>query len=109
VGALVVFSMGVLMVASMTSSLSQRFRDSSMRTAVAIVGQQRLDSLAILDYDSLSVGTTTNTIPVLNEVYGYTIRVTQENVVTREVQVELDPSDGSGPRFDGIVYVGRSW
>jgi prepilin-type N-terminal cleavage/methylation domain-containing protein len=108
-GALVVFSVGVLMVTSMTSSLSERMRYASLRTAVTIVGQERLDSLALVDYDSASPGVTTGRMTVLGEAYDCRIAVSQDGVVTRRVRIDLDPVDGSGPTFEGVTVLGRSW
>jgi len=109
IGALMVFSVGVLMVMSMTSSLTTRFHVNTVRTNLAIVGQQRLDSIAALPYDSVSVGNAADTLTISNESYTCTIVVTQTRPTGRTVEVALSPSDGTGPLFEGTVYVVRNW
>ena len=58
IGALVIFSAGVLMVMSLTGTLSLRMERAAIRSELAVRGQERLDSLEILDYSALTVGTT---------------------------------------------------
>jgi beta-xylosidase len=106
---MMIFSVGVLMIMSMTTSLSSRFQSNTLRTNLSIVGQTRLDSIAALDFDSVSVGSVADSITVSNEAYWCTITVTQTDPVSRTVQVSLDPADGTGPLFDGTVYVSRIW
>jgi hypothetical protein len=106
---MVIFSVGVLMIMSLTTSLSSRFQSNTLRTTLSIVGQGRLDSIAALEYDSVSVGSAMDTLNVSNETYTCTMTVTQTDPVSRTVQVSLDPLDGTGPRFDGTVYVARIW
>jgi len=106
-GALIVFSVGVLMVMSMTSSLNTLYHVNSVRTNLAIVGQQRLDSIAALEYDSVSVGSVADTMTISNEAYTCTMTVTQTVPTGRTVQVSLVPTDGLGPAFEGTVYIVR--
>ena len=106
---MVIFSVGVLMITSMTTSLSARFQSNTLRTHLTIVGQERLDSIAVLEYDSVSVGSAMDTLTISHETYTCTMTVTQTDPVSRMVQVSLDPLDGTGPLFDGTVYVVRVW
>lgn len=108
-GAMVIFSVGVLMITSMTTSLSGRFQSNTLRTNLSIVGQGRLDSISAVEYDSVSVGTSSGTLTISNEPYTCTMTVTQTDPVSRTVQVFLSPVDGSGPLFNGTVYVARRW
>lgn len=108
-GAMVIFSVGVLMILSMTTSLAARFQSNTLRTNLAIVGQGKLDSIAVLDYDSVSVGEATHQFVLNNQAYTCTMTTSQPDPVSRMVQVSLDPTDGTGPVFDGTVYVARVW
>ena len=108
-GAMGIFSFGVLMVMSMTTSLSGRYQANTLTTNISIAGQTRLDSLAVLEYEDVSVGVVSDTMTISNELYTCTITVTQTDPVSRTVQVSLDPSDGVGPVFDGTTYVARVW
>ena len=108
-GAMVIFSIGVLMVMNMTTSLTNRYQSNTLRTNLSIVGQGRLDSIGALEYESVSVGNVMDTLTVSNETYTCTIAVSQTDPVSRTVEVSLAPLDGIGPRFDGTVYVVRVW
>ena len=94
---------------SMTTSLSGRYQANTLTTNISIAGQTRLDSLAVLEYEDVSVGVVSDTMTISNELYTCTITVTQTDPVSRTVQVSLDPSDGVGPVFDGTTYVARVW
>ena len=57
IGALVIFSVGVLMVVSLTGTLSLRMESAAIRSELSVMGQERLDSLEVMDYDALAVST----------------------------------------------------
>ena len=59
IGALVIFSMGVLAVMGLGAALTLQMEMAALRSELALVGQERMDSLEVVDYATLSVGTTT--------------------------------------------------
>ena len=109
IGALVVFSMGVLMVMGLTGTLSVQMERAALRSELAVVGQERLDSLELVPYGGLTVGTTTSSGSIRGETYTWSVVISDSTAVLRHVDVSGMPSSGSGPFFSGATFVARSW
>jgi prepilin-type N-terminal cleavage/methylation domain-containing protein len=108
-GALVVFSLAVLMATSLTSALALQMRYSSIRSELASRAQNRLDSLAILPYDSVDVGSIADTLLIQGSAYRNTLTILQLEPRVREVQVSLAPLSPPGPQFRVVTYVVAPW
>ncbi len=109
IGALVMFSLGVLWVMGLTTTLSARMDRAALRSELAVVGQERLDSLGLVAYTSLTVGTTTSSSSIRGETYTWSVTVSDSTAVLLHVDVSGTPSSGSGPSFSGATFVARSW
>ena len=109
IAALVVFSAGVLMVLGLTGSLSRQLASAGMRSRVAAVVQNRLDSIQLVPYDSLDVGSTTEIVVLQGRPFNRTQKVLQTTPMVREVEVTVDAADGLGPRISSSAFVIRSW
>ena len=109
IGALVVFSLGVLMVINMSGTLSLRMDRSALRSELALVGQERLDSLELVDFESLTVGTTTSSSSIRGQAYTWSVTVSDSSAVLLHVDVSGTPQSGSGPRFSGAAFIARAW
>ncbi len=109
IGALVIFSMGVLMVMGLGGTLSLQMERAALRSELALVGQERLDSLELVDYAALTVGTTTSSTSIRGETYTWSVTVSDSTAVVRHVAVSGVPSSGSGPSFKGSAFVDRVW
>ncbi len=108
-GALVVFSFGVLMVLRLVGALSLQMNAAAARSMVAVTVQSRLDSLASLPYDSLPVGTMRDTILLLGQPFRRSQIVLQTTPLVREVEVTVEPTDGEGPRLTASTFLLRTW
>jgi prepilin-type N-terminal cleavage/methylation domain-containing protein len=110
IAALVVFSMGVLMVLSLTTALSTRMQYSAVASELAVRSQERLDSLESLPFASLTVGTKVDTITVQGVQYVRTVVVTPVTGLLYELQVTLVRLDGgSGPSSTATSYAAAPW
>ncbi len=109
IGALVIFTMGVLAVVLVTDTLSVRMERAALRSELALVGQERLDSLELVDYVDLTVGTTTSSASIRGETYTWKVMVSDSTALIRHVAVTGIPSSGSGPSFSGSAFVDRPW
>ena len=109
IGALVIFTMGVLAVVLVTDTLSVQMERAALRSELALVGQERLDSLELVDYVDLTVGTTTSSASIRGETYTWKVIVNDSTALIRHVAVTGIPSSGSGPSFSGSAFVDRSW
>ena len=109
VGALVVFSLGVLMVMSLSSALATQLNTAALKSQVAIVVQNQLDSLQVVPYDNLTAGSSAVSIVLRGESYTRTQVILQSTVLIKEVEVTLAPADGTGPELTASTFVLRSW
>ncbi len=109
IGALVIFSMGVLMVMGLGGTLSLQMERAALRSELALVGQERLDSLELVNYTALTLGTTTTSTSIRGETYTWSVTVSDSTAIMRHVVVSGVPSSGSGPSFKGSAFVDRVW
>jgi Tfp pilus assembly protein PilV len=108
-GALVVFSMGVLLVLNLSGALSTQLNQSVLRSSVLVELQEVLDSMGNEHYDSLTVGTEQDTVWIRGLLFGRTKSVTQTHPITLEVTVSVQPLSGSGPSYTASTFVLQSW
>ncbi len=104
-----IFSLGVLMVMSLTGTLSLRMETAAIRSEISVMGQERLDSLEVIDHDALPVGFTWAVTEVRGSAYYWVITVADSTALARHAKVWLLPSSGSGPSFTGATFVTKSW
>lgn len=109
IGALVIFSMGVLAVVRLVGTLSVQMERAALRSELAVVGGERLDSLELVAYSALTVGTTSSSSSIRGETYTWSVTVSDSTALIRHVEVSGAPSSGSGPSFSGSAFVDRPW
>jgi Tfp pilus assembly protein PilV len=110
IGAILIFSMGVIMVLQITSALSQRTEYAALGSTINVMGQQRIDSLQVLSYATVLVGTTTDTVTVRGIVYRRQLVVTQYSPLVKKLDFTLGPMvAGTGPTFDASTYLRDTW
>src|SRR5688572_16634773 len=110
VGALVVFSMGVIMLLSITRALSQRLEWSALNSLITAEGQERVDSLDAIGYSSLAVGSDVDTLSIRGVSYRQTQTITQYTALVRKAVVTLEPlGSGDGPSFSATLYASDVW
>jgi Tfp pilus assembly protein PilV len=108
-GAILIFSVGVIMVLQITSALSRRTEYAAMSSMINVMGQQRLDSLSVVAYASVPAVTTTDTITVRGVGYRRQLVVTQYSPLVRKLDFTLSPLTGPWPTFDASSYVRDPW
>ena len=108
-GALIIFSFGVLALLSLTGVVSLQLNRAGKSSTVTAAVQDRLDSLRGVPYDTLLPGSSVDTIQVLGEPYLLIQMVLQAGPLVREAQVTLKPADGRGPELTASTFVSRSW
>ncbi len=109
IGALLIFSAGVIMLLQITTSLSERLEYAALNSLITAEGQERLDSLGAFTYASLSIGTDVDTLSVRGVSYLRTQDVSQFTPLVRKVDVTLAPLAGTGPTFDAGTFVSDAW
>lgn len=108
-GALVVFSAGILMLLGLTGVLSLQVSLSAQRSEVSVEVQNRLDSLLSVPYDSLGLGSRSDTVVFQGRTFVRTQMVLQAAPLVREVQVTLKPEVGTGPEAAASAFVQHPW
>lgn len=108
-GALVIFSAGVLMLLGLTGVLSLQVRQSAQRSELSVELQNRLDSLQGVPYDSLAVGTRSDTVVFRGRTFVRTQMVLQAAPLVKEVQVTVRPEEGRGPEAAASAFVQYPW
>jgi prepilin-type N-terminal cleavage/methylation domain-containing protein len=108
-GALLIFSLGVLMVLNLTGALATQINRAGLRTQVASTLQTRLDSLQLVPYDSLTVETVSDTLHLYGRVFDRSHRVLQASALVREIEVTVEAEDGDGPSITASTFVTLSW
>ena len=109
IGAVLIFSIGALMVLQITSSLSARTEYAAVGSTINVLGQQRLDSLSVLTFASVSAGSVTDTLTVRGIPYRRQLVVTQTSPLLKRLDLTLSPLTPGWPTFDASTYLRDSW
>ena len=109
IGAILIFSVGVLMVLQITNALSRRTEYSAVNSTINVMGQQRIDSLSVLTYGSVAVTTTIDTVTIRNIRYKRQLVVSQYSPLVKKLDFTLSPVTGSWPTFDASTFLRDTW
>lgn len=109
IGAVLVFSAGVLMVAQLTGRLSIQMEWSAARSELVALAQEGMEDLEDQPYDAVPVGTTVDVLVIRGGDYIRTVEVTQYGPLIREVAVSIVPDGRPGPRFSASTYIRDDW
>jgi prepilin-type N-terminal cleavage/methylation domain-containing protein len=109
VGALVIFSAGVLMVMRAGSALTTQMRYAGARSEIVVLANERLDSIEALPFASVTAGTTRDTVSVLGWSYERVVTVTALTAVLARVEVSMARVDSAGPSLAFTSYTSAVW
>ena len=110
IGALVIFSLGVIMVLQLTGALSRQMEYAAKSSELVARAQERLDSLEALPFDSITVGTHQDTLTVRGVGYRRQATVTSVTGLLRQIDVSVTPlTAGQGPSFSATSYAAARW
>jgi prepilin-type N-terminal cleavage/methylation domain-containing protein len=105
VGALVIFSVGVIMVLQLTGALSRQMEYAAKSSELVVRAQERLDSLEALPFDSITVGTRQDTLTVRGVRFVRQAVVTSVTALLRRIDVTVTPlTAGQGPSVSATSY-----
>jgi prepilin-type N-terminal cleavage/methylation domain-containing protein len=108
--ALVIFSLGVLMVLKLTGALSKQLEYATKTSEVVARTQERLDSLEAVPFDSLSLGTRMDTVSVRGVPYVRTATVSRITGSLYQIDVRMAPTvAGRGPSISSQSYSAAQW
>jgi Tfp pilus assembly protein PilV len=109
VGALLIFSVGVLMVIQVSGALGTQMRYAAIRSEIAVLANERLDSLEAAPLASISAGTVADTVSVRGLSYECLVTVTSITAVLARIDVSLAPVDNVGPSHAVTSYASAAW
>ena len=110
IGALVIFSLGVLMVLQLSGALSAQMEYAAKSSELVARGQERVDSLEAVAFASLTVGAVQQTITVRGASYTLTATVSTMTGVLKRIDVTLAPvTAGTGPSYSLTSYAAAKW
>jgi len=110
IGALVIFSVGVLMVIGLSRSLSSTMQYAAASSEIVVLANARLDSLQAEPFDSLTIGSTSDTLRVGGTTYRRVVSVTLVTALLKQIDVSLTPLDaGQHPGYSATSYMANSW
>ena len=109
IAALVIFSVGVLMVLRLTSALTAQMEYAATASELVVRTEERLDSLERMPFDSLVAGVTKDTLTIRGRTYVRTTTVSAVTGLLKELQVSLARASGSGPSSTVTSYAAAQW
>jgi prepilin-type N-terminal cleavage/methylation domain-containing protein len=109
IGALLIFSMGVLMVLQLSGTLGRQMEWAAKSGALVAMAHERLDSLEALPFASLAAGTTADAVTVEGAQYTRTVTITAITGLLYQIDIELSPVSGSGPSYGATTYSANAW
>ena len=110
IAALVIFSVGVLMVLDLTRSLSREMRYAATTSELVVRAQERLDSLESLSFESLTVGTAGDTLTIEGVAYQRTVTISSVTGLLYQLDVTVSPvTAGEGPSYAATSYSAAHW
>jgi len=108
-GALVVFSVAVLMVVGVSGATATQMRYAGIVSTLALRASERLDSLDAQSFAGLVFGEDEETLTVGGIEYRETVTVTRLTPLLAQVEIDLGPAGGAGPTYALRSYVGAIW
>jgi len=110
VGALVIFSMGVLMVVQVSGALGFRMRYAGARSEIVVFANERLDSLAAEAFSALAAGTSLDTLDAEGMTFRSSVTITTVTPVLKRIDIAIDPlNGGEGPSHSVTAYKSAAW
>ena len=108
-GALVIFSVGILMVMQVGGALTTQIRYAGTRSEIVVLANERLDSIEALPFASVTGGVSEDTLIVQGWSYARKATVTMLTPVLARVEVELFRVDSAGPYHVVTSYTSAAW
>lgn len=109
IGALLLFSVGVLMVMQVGAGLTTQMRYAGVRSQIAVLANEKLDSIESEPFGSVNAGTVDDTIPIQGWSYRRTVVVTSLTPVLARIEIELMRVDSLGPSHSVTSYTSDAW
>lgn len=104
IGALLIFSAGILMVLRITASLSRQMDRAAITSELVVRTQEWLDSLDATPFDSLGPAVRADTLVIRGRPYVRSAKVTAVTALLYRIDVDMAPESGGEPAYAAISY-----
>jgi prepilin-type N-terminal cleavage/methylation domain-containing protein len=108
IGALVIFSVGVLMVIRLSTATGLQMRYAGVSSELAVRAAERLDSLEAEPLASLVAGMDTDVLEISGLEYRRSVTITRITPLLARVEVTLTPVY-AGPSYAATSYLSETW
>lgn len=108
-GALVIFSVGVLMTLNLADTMGDQLELAAVRSEMVARARTTLDSLEAIGYADLTLTSVSRDFTFGGVAYEETWTVSRYSPLLLEVEVEMEPESGSGPEHSLTSYVFGEW
>lgn len=109
-GALIIFSLGVLMTLNLTDSMSEQLARAAIRSEIMARARTTLDSLEAEGFEGLSAGSLQRNLTVHGRSYRETLQVASFSPLVLQITVAFDPVSGArGPSHSLTSYLSGDW
>ncbi len=108
IGALVIFSVGVLMVLQLSGALGTQMSYAGGTSQLAVLANERLDSLEAEPFASLTPGVETDTVTVDGVSYERVVTIASLTPLLARIDVSLTPI-ADGPTYAVTSYASTVW
>lgn len=109
IGALLIFSLGILMVLQITGSLSRQMDRAAVTSELVVRTQEWLDSLEATPFDSLGSVARADTLSIRGQRFVRSAEVTAVTALLFRLDVSVAPESGGGPAYTAISYSAARW
>jgi len=109
-GALVIFSVGVLMTLSLTDVISRRLDRAAIQSELVARARTVADSVTEEGFGSLVPGSRTTALSFRGRSYDERVEVVRVSPLVLETRVSLEPASGvQGPSYEVRSSVAGAW
>ena len=109
IGALVIFSIGVLMIVQVSGGIGYRMRYAGARSELVVFANERLDSLEAEPFTALTPGTSLDTIVAEGMSFQSSVTITNVTAVLRRIEVSITPIATDGPSHAVTSFASAVW
>ena len=109
IAALVVFSLGVLMVVQVSGALGTQMKYAAARSEIVVLAHEDLDSLEATPFDSISAGVNYTIVTVEGLQYYSVSTVTEVTPVLYQIMVSLTSLQAGAPTYTTYSYTSDDW
>lgn len=108
-GALVIFSAGILGIMRAGSALTTQLRHAGAWSHLVVLTDERIDSIQTMPFDSIVAGTVQDTLNVQGWTYERVVTVTDVTPVLARIEVSMRRTDSGGPSHSVTSFTSSAW